>query len=321
MYTPTNWQDHIVEKPHRFEMTNGESPGMVYLNPAPGEVDQQGTPQNAQNFNHMEKGIAEVTAAMDRLMAEAQKEFDTLKKISDELKKKADKNGGITVANSLQVAALAGGAAIAEDTDLDTLTVPGTYAAASAAVAATLLHCPISGSGFVMYTFLTYPYNRSTTYRTQIIICGGDTPSSFWIRNFNGSGKWCDWVRMKYTDTTYSNATTTVAGLMSASDKTQLSNMPIVCYQGSPDGSSITKALPAGKTKCLIIMHWGSSSGINCGAYILTGLSSNMTAVTTQSTLLGSGAVHLLYTVTSAGTLTLYPTPNTNCNYTMIYFA
>lgn len=122
--------------------------------------------------------------------------------ISEQLANKVDKDGGITAANSLQVAALAGGAAIAEGTDLDTLIVPGTYAAASAAVATTLLHCPISGSGFVMYTFLTYPYNRTTTYRTQIIICGGDTPSSFWIRNFNGSGKWCDWVRMKYTDPT-----------------------------------------------------------------------------------------------------------------------
>ncbi len=202
MYTPTIWQDHRVEKPHRFEMTNGEAPGLVYLKPAPGEVDQQGTPQNAENFNHMEIGIAEVTEVMEHLMADAQEEFNTLKKIADELKKKVDKDGGIAAANSLQVAALAGGAAISEGSDLDTLTVPGTYAAASAAVAATLLHCPISTSGFVMYTLATYPYQSTVNYRTQIIICSSSTPSSFWIRNINGSGKWCGWVQMKYTDPT-----------------------------------------------------------------------------------------------------------------------
>lgn len=122
--------------------------------------------------------------------------------ISEQLAKKVDKDGGIAAANSLQVAALAGGAAIAEGTDLDTLTIPGTYASASSAVSATLLHCPISSSGFVMYTLATYPYQSTVNYRTQIIICSSSTPSSFWIRNINGSGKWCGWVQMKYTDPT-----------------------------------------------------------------------------------------------------------------------
>ena len=167
--------------------------------------------------------------------------------ISEQLANKVDKDGGITAANSLQVAALAGGASIAEGTDLDTLTVPGTYAAANAAVAATLLHCPISGSGFVMYTFLTYPYNRSTTYRTQIIICGGDTPSSFWIRNFNGSGKWCDWVRMKYTDPT------NITGNAATADKLKTARIINgMSFDGSEDirnfAQCITAAAVAEKT-------------------------------------------------------------------------
>ena len=288
MYTPTNWQDHIVEKPHRFEMTNGESPGMVYLNPAPGEVDQQGTPQNAQNFNHMEKGIAEVTAAMDRLMAEAQEEFDTLKKISDELKKKADKNGGITVANSLQVAALAGGASIAKGTDLDTLTVPGTYAAANAAVAATLLHCPITTSGFVMYTILTYPYNGDNSYRTQIIICGADTPSSFWIRNSNGSGKWCDWVRMKYTDPT------DITGNAATADKLKTARVINGMYfDGNADRTNYAVCGTAGATAEKTVTCAGFTPSL--GAEIVVYFQNANTAENPTLNVSGTGAKPIYY--------------------------
>lgn len=35
---------------------------------------------------------------------------------------------------------------------------------------------------------------------------------------------WSNWVEDKYTDTTYSEATTSAAGLMSAEDKTKLNN-------------------------------------------------------------------------------------------------
>lgn len=59
MYTPIFWKNHIVEFMHRFAMTQGESPGLVYLKPAPGEIDQQGTPQSAENFNKMDAGILE----------------------------------------------------------------------------------------------------------------------------------------------------------------------------------------------------------------------------------------------------------------------
>ncbi|MCM1307590.1 MAG: pyocin knob domain-containing protein [Butyrivibrio sp.] len=530
MYEPTKWQDHRVEYPQRFEMTDGEAPGLVYLRPSPGEIDQSGTPQNAENFNHMENGIAEVAAAMERLLADAQEEFDTLKKIADALRKKVDidsgnagtatklktsrriqtnlastvaaafdgsedaspgvtgvlpvanggtgGNSGITAANTLQVPSIGGGAVIAEGTDLNTLTEPGTYSSESAAKSATLSNTPLTTSGFSLYVLHTYQSGNTNAYRQQIIINGSDL--HMWRRlRSNSNGQWSEWQQMEFTDTTYAamtaatasaagkaglvpapaagkqksflrgdgtwatpddisgnaatatklatalnvngmlidgsenrtnyavcttaaataaktvscagfspvtgaeitvyftvtntaanptlnvngtgakpiyyrgaaiaagylanarlytfrltgecytlvgdintdttyaNATTSAAGLMSASDKGKLDSLSKpVCYQGS--GTSVTKALPAGKTKCLIIAYWAESSGISCGSYIMTGLSSNMTAVTTGTPLISSGGPTLLYTVTSAGAITLHP--NKSFNYTMIYF-
>ena len=59
MYIPVKWKDHIVQFMRRFMMTNGEGPGLVYLTPSPGEIEQQGTPQSARNFGHMDLGILE----------------------------------------------------------------------------------------------------------------------------------------------------------------------------------------------------------------------------------------------------------------------
>ncbi|MBR1744368.1 MAG: hypothetical protein IJ733_21415 [Lachnospiraceae bacterium] len=53
-----NWQDHVVEHPGRFQATDlGD--GLLDLKPAPGEVKQQGTPQNATNFNTMDLAVFE----------------------------------------------------------------------------------------------------------------------------------------------------------------------------------------------------------------------------------------------------------------------
>ena len=56
IYTPTQWKDHVVEKPRTYRMeSNGD--GTVTLYPAFGRVEQQGTPINANNLNNMERGI------------------------------------------------------------------------------------------------------------------------------------------------------------------------------------------------------------------------------------------------------------------------
>lgn len=57
MYKPIGWKNRAVEYARRYEMTQGERSGLVYLKPAPGEVDNQGTPVNAENLNHMDEGI------------------------------------------------------------------------------------------------------------------------------------------------------------------------------------------------------------------------------------------------------------------------
>jgi len=48
-----NWQDHVVEHPGRFTVEDLGN-GMEQLTPAPGTIRQQGTPQNASNFNTMD---------------------------------------------------------------------------------------------------------------------------------------------------------------------------------------------------------------------------------------------------------------------------
>ena len=49
----TNWQDHSVEKPMTYTLTdNGD--GTVTLVPEEGEIYRQGTPVNAENLNNIE---------------------------------------------------------------------------------------------------------------------------------------------------------------------------------------------------------------------------------------------------------------------------
>jgi hypothetical protein len=58
-YERTNWQDHTVEYPGRYRMTdNGD--GTVTLTPVPGEVYTQGTPITAGRMNNIEDRIDEL---------------------------------------------------------------------------------------------------------------------------------------------------------------------------------------------------------------------------------------------------------------------
>lgn len=65
MYGMTPWKDEVVQYPYRYKETQN-SDGTVEHEPSPGTVMQQGTPQSAANFNHMENGIhdAHVAAAI-----------------------------------------------------------------------------------------------------------------------------------------------------------------------------------------------------------------------------------------------------------------
>jgi len=60
------WQDHVTEYNDRYtEVQNPD--GSITHTPVEGTVIQQGTPQNAANFNNMEEGIF----AADQLATEA----------------------------------------------------------------------------------------------------------------------------------------------------------------------------------------------------------------------------------------------------------
>lgn len=52
-----DWKDRVVEYPGRFQEET--SNGLVIHTPAPGKVKQEGTPQNATNFNIMDLAALE----------------------------------------------------------------------------------------------------------------------------------------------------------------------------------------------------------------------------------------------------------------------
>lgn len=57
MYQPTIWQDHVTQYENRYTESRNDD-GTITHTPVEGEIIQQGTPQSATNFNHMEDGIS-----------------------------------------------------------------------------------------------------------------------------------------------------------------------------------------------------------------------------------------------------------------------
>lgn len=56
MYEATLWKDHVTEYEDRYIETKNDD-GTINHIPVEGEIIQQGTPQNATNFNHIEEGV------------------------------------------------------------------------------------------------------------------------------------------------------------------------------------------------------------------------------------------------------------------------
>ena len=65
-YKGTYWQDHVTEYSDRYNETQNPD-GTITHTPVEGTIIQQGTPQNAQNFNNLEEGVF----AADQLATEA----------------------------------------------------------------------------------------------------------------------------------------------------------------------------------------------------------------------------------------------------------
>ena len=60
------WQNHVVRRPRTYTSVENTDNSRSDT-PAPGEIFQQGTPLNADNFNHMEDGIANCVDECNRL--------------------------------------------------------------------------------------------------------------------------------------------------------------------------------------------------------------------------------------------------------------
>ena len=58
MYIPVFWKDRIVEYPRRFAHESLGN-GLYDVKPAPGEIEQRGTPQSSTNFGNMDFGVLE----------------------------------------------------------------------------------------------------------------------------------------------------------------------------------------------------------------------------------------------------------------------
>lgn len=77
--------------------------------------------------------------------------------------------------------------AIASGTDLDTLTTPGNYYAANSGIASSLVHSPVSNTGFVLKVMETTTNDRYF----QLAITNATFPA-VWLRSYTGG--WNGWV-------------------------------------------------------------------------------------------------------------------------------
>lgn len=81
MYNRTFWQDHVTEFDNRFREQNNPD-GTISHIPVEGEVLQEGTPQNAVNFNNIETGVfgaGETGAELTRIAIQHEININALK--------------------------------------------------------------------------------------------------------------------------------------------------------------------------------------------------------------------------------------------------
>ena len=87
MYKRQYWQDHVTQYDNRYrEQTNPD--GTITHIPIEGEVLQEGTPQNATNFNNLETGVFagnELGAELTRLLLQQKRDLSMVKGESGEV--------------------------------------------------------------------------------------------------------------------------------------------------------------------------------------------------------------------------------------------
>lgn len=89
-----NWKDHVVQYPGRFQEEDlGD--GLVQHTASPGNVLQQGTPQNATNFNRMD------LAALEAMLMASENSRNLLQ-VNRELESLIGEKVQVTLTNSQQ---------------------------------------------------------------------------------------------------------------------------------------------------------------------------------------------------------------------------
>lgn len=92
MYTEKLWQDHVTEFEDRYEETINPDGSVTHV-PIEGEIIQQGTPQNAKNFNYMEDGILAANEKAAYLMLTVLHQAQTVSNLNGEV-------GTVTLSNT-----------------------------------------------------------------------------------------------------------------------------------------------------------------------------------------------------------------------------
>ena len=83
MYGWTQWQDHVTEFENRYREVQNDD-GTITHEAVEGEILQQGTPQSATNFNHMEDGISNAGELAALLAAGAIHQQQAIKDLAGE---------------------------------------------------------------------------------------------------------------------------------------------------------------------------------------------------------------------------------------------
>jgi hypothetical protein len=118
-YTPTDWKDHVVQRPKTFEVKKNAD-GTLTLVPSPGDVIQQGTPMSATNFNNAEQGILTAHSMLDLLytfimlkLSYSDHTLDSLDAAKLDLHGKADSAGKADKLTNPRTITISGGATAA----------------------------------------------------------------------------------------------------------------------------------------------------------------------------------------------------------------
>ena len=124
-------------------------------------------------------------------------------------------------------------------------------------------------------------------YILQEIHIGTSSSVKYYNRLFNNS-TWTNWQEMKYTDTTYSNATTSAAGLMSAADKTKLNG---IATGATANSASTTTPKANGTAAVGIDTKFARGDHVHPAQTTITGNAGSATKLQTARTISLSGAV------------------------------